>query len=299
MKRFALLGAAGYVAQRHLKAISEVDGTLIAACDPHDSVGILDRYFPDCRYFPEIERFDRFLEKQRRQGEGIDFLSVATPNYLHDAHCRLGLRLGASVICEKPLVISPWNLDQLAQIESECPGRINTVLQLRVHKAVQALKAELTAHPPQGRVDVDLAYITRRGPWYHQSWKGNDEKSGSLAMNIGVHFFDLLLWLFGPLESLAVQVRTPDHLQGTLQLARANVRWKLSIRAQDLPPEAQGRPAWRQLTLNGQPFDFSTGFEDLHTVVYRDIIEGRGFGIEDARPAIELVHQIRNAPLSE
>lgn len=300
MARFALVGAAGFVAPRHLKAIHDVGGELVAACDPYDGVGILDRYFPNCRYFPEIERFDRYLEKLRRAGEGIDYLSVTTPNYLHDAHCRLGLRLGADVLCEKPLVISPWNLDALAQIEQETGHRIYNVLQLRLHPAVQALHEKLDrlwSADPRRRMQVDLQYVTRRGPWYQQSWKGNPEKSGSLAMNIGVHFFDLLLWLFGACRENSVERRAADHLCGRLTLERADVRWSLSIRACDLPQDCTGS-AYRQLTLDGEPFDFSTGFEDLHSEIYRQMLQGRGFGIEDARPAIALVHQIRQTPAS-
>ncbi len=300
MVRFALLGAAGFVAPRHLKAIHDVGGELVAACDPYDGVGILDRYFPECRYFPEFERFDRYLEKLRRAGEGIRYLSVATPNYLHDAHCRLGLRLGADVLCEKPLVISPWNLDALAQIEQETGHHIYTVLQLRLHPAVKALRQKLTqmwSEAPDRRVKIDLRYVTRRGPWYHQSWKGNPEKSGSLAMNIGVHFFDLLLWLFGSVRDSRVELREADHMSGTLDLERADVTWALSIRSCDLPPDYSGS-AYRALTLDGEPFDFSSGFEDLHSEVYRQMLQGHGFGIEDARPAIELVHRIRTAPLA-
>lgn len=304
MNRFAMLGAAGFVAPRHMKAISDSGGTLVAACDPYDGVGVLDRHFPDCRFFTEFERFDRHLEKLRRRDEGIDYVSVCSPNYLHDAHCRLALRLGAHAICEKPLVTSPWNLDQLLQLEQDHGRRVYTVLQLRLHAAVQALKAEL-ARGHRERLDVTLTYVTRRGPWYHQSWKGDPAKSGTLAMNIGIHFFDLLLWLFGPIgageEAIAVHHRSEAKAAGVLELPGARVRWFLSIDANDLPPGllAKGQHAFRALDLGaeGPPFDFSTGFDDLHTKVYADILGGGGYGVEDARPSIELVHRIRQAPV--
>ncbi|MEZ4434640.1 MAG: Gfo/Idh/MocA family oxidoreductase [bacterium] len=301
MKRFALLGAAGYVAPRHLAAIHRTGNTLVAACDPYDGVGVLDRYFPDCRFFTEVERFDRHLEKLRRRDDEqrIDYLSITTPNYLHDAHCRLALRVRAHAICEKPLVISPWNLDQLAQLEAEYGRRIYTVLQLRLHPEARRLREALDArsHDP---VDVELTYVTRRGPWYHQSWKGKEDESGGLAMNIGIHFFDLLIWLFGPVDRTAVHVRERDVMRGTLELARARVRWTLSIRREDLPPGHldRGLHAHRRLVLGDEEFDFSSGFDDLHTLTYAEIIAGRGFGIEDARPSVELVHRIRTVGLT-
>lgn len=301
MRRFALLGAAGYVAPRHLAAIHRTGNTLVAACDPYDGVGVLDRYFPDCRFFTEVERFDRHLEKLRRRPDEqhIEYLSITTPNYLHDAHCRLALRVHADAICEKPLVISPWNLDQLAQLEAEYARRIHTVLQLRLHPEAQRLRAELAAKD-DGPVDVELTYITRRGPWYHQSWKGQAEKSGGLAMNIGIHFFDLLIWLFGAVDRSAVHVREADVMRGTLELARARVRWHLSIRREDLPPGhlERGLHAHRRLRLGDAEFDFSAGFDDLHTESYAEILAGRGFGVEDARPSVELVHRIRTAKLT-
>lgn len=301
MARFGMLGAAGYVAPRHMKAIGETGNTLVAACDPYDGVGILDRHFPDCRFFTEVERFDRHLEKLRRRDEGVEYISICSPNYLHDAHCRLAMRVDAHAICEKPLVISPWNLDQLEQLEQDYGRRIYTVLQLRLHTAVQALKAELARRSAstQDKVDVELTYITRRGPWYHQSWKGSPSKSGTLTMNIGIHFFDLLLWLFGAVESSAVHHRDERRVAGYLELERARVRWMLSVAREDLPPGwlASGKHAYRALQMDDLAFDFSTGFDDLHTKVYADLLAGGGYGIADARPSINLVHAIRNAEI--
>ena len=299
MARFGMLGAAGYVAPRHMKAIRDTGNTLMAACDPYDGVGVLDRHFPDCRYFTEVERFDRHLEKLRRRGEGVEYISVCSPNYLHDAHCRLAMRVAAHAICEKPLVISPWNLEQLEQLEQDYGRRIYTVLQLRLHTAVQALQAAL-ATPRADKVDVELTYITRRGPWYHQSWKGDPAKSGTLAMNIGIHFFDLLLWLFGGVEKVVVHHRDERRASGYLELERARVRWMLSVAREDLPPGwlESGKHAYRALQMDELEFDFSTGFDDLHTRVYADLLGGGGYGIADAKPSINLVHAIRNADLS-
>lgn len=300
--RFALLGAAGFVAPRHMKAISETGSVLVAACDPYDGVGVIDRYFPDCRFFTEVERFDRHLEKLRRRGENdrVQIVSICTPNYLHDAHCRLALRVGADALCEKPLVISPWNLDQLCELEAEHGRRIYNVLQLRLHDNVKALKKQLSAETHRSKVDIELSYVTRRGPWYHQSWKGQGERSGTLAMNIGIHFFDMLMWLFGPVERNKVYVRDETRLAGFLELEWARVKWFLSIEVGDLPPGhlAAGKHAHRGLTLDGQDFDFSTGFDDLHTKVYQDILSGGGFGIAEARPSIDLVYRVRSAELS-
>jgi UDP-N-acetyl-2-amino-2-deoxyglucuronate dehydrogenase len=302
-KNFGILGAAGFVAPRHLHAIHTLGHNLKAACDPYDGVGILDRYFPGCRFFTEVERFDRYLERCRRAApeDQIHYLSVCSPNYLHDAHCRLALRAGADAICEKPLVISPWNLDQLQALEREHDKRVYTVLQLRLHSEVQALKAKIDALPPGAdKVKIDLSYITRRGPWYHQSWKGDPNKSGTLALNIGVHFFDMLLWIFGKASEQAVFVREHDRIAGYMSLEKAEVRWFLSIRYEDLPQESinKGQHAFRALEIGDDAFDFSSGFDDLHTKVYADLVSGGGFGIEEARSAIEAVHQMRNLPLS-
>ena len=301
-RRFAMLGAAGFVAPRHMKAIHETGNVLVAACDPYDGVGVIDRYFPECRFFTEVERFDRHLEKLRRRSpdEAIEFVSVCTPNYLHDAHCRLALRLGADAICEKPLVISPWNLDQLAEIEAESGRRIYNVLQLRLHDNVRRLKQQLDAETHRSKVDIELTYVTRRGPWYHQSWKGNPERSGTLAMNIGIHFFDMLMWLFGRVEHNEVHLRQETRLAGYMELEWARVKWFLSIEVDDLPPGqlAAGKHAYRALTFDGQDFDFSSGFDDLHTKVYQDILAGGGYGIADARPSIDVVYDVRSRPLS-
>lgn len=304
-KNFGLVGVAGFVAPRHLAAIRDTGSQLLAACDPHDNVGVLDAYFPQARFFSEIERFDRHLEKLRRRGEAerMHYLSVCSPNYLHDAHIRLALRLGAHAVCEKPLVINPWNLDQLAELEREHQRRVHVVLQLRHHPALVALRQRLAAEGAgtQGgaRREVVLTYVTRRGPWYLVSWKGSPEKSGGLAMNLGVHFFDLLMWLFGPAEDCRVHLAQPTRMAGVLQLARARVRWLLSIEAEDLPPPVRqaGKAAWRSLTIDGQEVEFSDGFGDLHTRVYQAVLDGQGLGIADARPGIELVHRIRTAPL--
>ncbi|MEE2785740.1 MAG: Gfo/Idh/MocA family oxidoreductase [Myxococcota bacterium] len=302
MKRFAMLGAAGFVAPRHLKAIHQTGHGLVAACDPYDGVGILDRFFPSCRFFTEFERFDRHLEKLRRRGtdDAVDYLSICSPNYLHDAHCRLALRVRAAAICEKPLVISPWNLDQLEQIETEYGGSIYTVLQLRLHPEAQRLKAAISQAGDE-RIQCKLEYVTRRGAWYDQSWKGQANKSGGLAMNIGIHFFDLLIWLFGPVQRASVTVREDRRLRGRLELSRADVSWNLSIELADLPDGhlAQGLHAHRALKIGEDKFDFSSGFDDLHTRVYEDILSGGGYRIEDARPSIELVHHLRTANLGE
>ena len=299
MANFALIGAAGYVAPRHMQAIRDTGNQLVAATDIHDSVGILDRYFPDCRFFTEIERFDRFLEKRRRgaEGERIEYLTVCSPNHLHDAHVRLALRTHAHAVCEKPLVVNPWNLDQLAELEAEYDRRVYTVLQLRVHPALIALRERILADTSGHRYDVVLTYITRRGRWYNVSWKGDEEKSGGLMMNIGIHFFDLLLWLFGDVQRSTVQVRQKTKAAGLLQLDRAQVRWFLSTDHRDLPAAAvkESKPAYRSLTMDGEEIEFSNVFTDLHTTVYQEIMAGRGFGIEDARPSIELVYRIRTS----
>lgn len=299
MTRFALIGVAGFVAPRHLEAIHRVGGELVAATDPSDSVGVLDRHFPEARFFREIERFDRFLEKLRRGGEGskIDWISICSPNYLHDAHIRLALRVRANALSEKPLVLSPWNLDALALLEEEYERRVFTVLQLRLHPAVLALKERL--EQSDAVHEVDLTYITRRGPWYDVSWKGDDARSGGILMNIGVHFFDLLIHLFGAERSAVIHHREPRRVGGALELERARVRFFLSIDASDLSPAVReaGGFAERRLLIDGDDLDLSAGFTDLHTRVYEESLAGRGFGIEEARPAIELVHRLRSAPI--
>ena len=298
---FAVIGVAGFVAPRHLKAIHDTGNRVVAATDPHDSVGVLDQFSLGARFFPEIERFDRHIEKLRRgpAEQRVHYVSICSPNYLHDAHVRLALRLGATALCEKPIVINPWNLDQLQALEEESGGRAYTVLQLRLHPAIQALKARIDAQPAGSWHQVVLTYITGRGPWYHVTWKGSIERSGGLATNIGIHFFDLLPWLFGDVEACLVHCNEPKRMGGTLVLRRANVKWFLSVDPQDLPFEAEAgkRLTHRSLTVDGVEVEFSEGFADLHLRVYEELLAGRGFGTEVARPAVELAHQIRTAPV--
>ena len=302
MKDFALVGVGGFVAPRHLRAIHETGNRLVAAMDRTDSVGILDRYFPQARFFTEIERLDRHLEKLRRSPaeEAVSYVSICSPNYLHDAHVRLALRLGADAICEKPLVINPWNLDGLAELEAESGRRVYNILQLRLHPSMAALKQRLEQQPQRERAEVCLTYVTRRGQWYHISWKGSESKSGGLAMNIGVHFFDLLMWLFGPVESSRLHVAQRDKMAGCVELEGARVRWFLSVDAEDLPESAQaaGQTAFRSMTIDGEELEFSGGFEDLHTKSYEAVLAGDGFGIHEARPSLELIHQIRTSDVT-
>jgi UDP-N-acetyl-2-amino-2-deoxyglucuronate dehydrogenase len=297
MKRFALTGLAGYVAPRHLRAIHNTGHELVAALDPHDSVGVVDSYFPQAAFFTEFERFDRHLEKLRRETPdgAVQYLSICAPNHLHDAHVRLALRVGADAICEKPLVLHPHNLDALAALEREFGRRVYTVLQLRVHPALIALRERLHAERDR-RHEVRLTYITTRGQWYRHSWKGDPQRSGGVTTNIGIHFFDLLIWLFGGVRRSDVQVAEPERVGGFIELERADVQWFLSLDRDDLPIEVEGQqPTFRSISVNGDEIEFSGGFQDLHTRVYEETLAGRGFGIEDARPSIELVHQIREA----
>jgi UDP-N-acetyl-2-amino-2-deoxyglucuronate dehydrogenase len=301
LKNFALIGAAGYIAPRHLQAMHATGNRLVAAVDPHDSVGILDRYFPDARFFTEIERFDRHLERLRREkrAERADYVTVCSPNYLHDAHCRLGLRIHADVICEKPLTINPWNLDALSDLEQEFGKRVSTVLQLRLLPVLAELKQKLESQRPRRRAQLCLSYVTRRGAWYQTSWKGDVAKSGGVAMNIGVHFFDLLSWLFGSCRKSEVHHATSEKLAGYLDLEWADVTWFLSLDRADLPAgyfEA-GKPAYRSLSMDGQEIEFSEGFTELHTAAYREILAGRGFGLADAKPSVELVYALRSASI--
>lgn len=294
MTRFALTGLAGYIAPRHLQAIRDTGHRLVAAVDPHDSVGVIDAYFPDAAFFTEVERFDRHLELLRRTDDAVDVVSVCSPNHLHDAHIRLALRVGADALCEKPLVLNPWNLDQLEEIEAESGRRVWTVLQLRVHPALVALRDRLAAE--NRRRHVRLTYVTSRGTWYGYSWKGDAKKSGGVATNIGVHFFDLLQWLFGPVTRHDVHLNDEMKAGGVMELPGADVEWFLSIDARDLPADRpDGQTTHRSITVDGEEIEFSGGFRDLHTVVYEETLAGRGFGIADARPSIELVHQIRHA----
>jgi UDP-N-acetyl-2-amino-2-deoxyglucuronate dehydrogenase len=298
MKNFAITGVAGYIAPRHLKAIQDTGNRLVAAADPHDAVGILDRFAFDVRFFSEIERFDRHLEKLRRgpAESRVDYVSICSPNHLHDAHMRLALRVGADVICEKPLVINPWNLDALQEIERETGKRVRTVLQLRVHPQLIELRERLQQQTSK-RHEVRLTYITARGSWYDVSWKGHEDRSGGIVTNIGIHFFDLLLWLFGPLQSSEVHLREGHRAAGFLELQHADVRWYLSTDSSDLPftPEPGKKTTFRSITVDGNEVEFSEGFTDLHTRVYEQVLAGGGFGIDDARPSIELTSKIRQA----
>jgi UDP-N-acetyl-2-amino-2-deoxyglucuronate dehydrogenase len=297
---FAITGVAGYIAPRHLKAIQDTGNRLVAATDPHDAVGVLDRYAFDCRFFTEFERFDRHLEKLRRGPEAsrVNYVTICSPNYLHDAHARLALRVGADAICEKPLVINPWNLDGLEDLERETGRRVWTILQLRVHPQLMALRERLRANPGK-RHSVRLTYITARGGWYHVSWKGHDDRSGGITTNIGIHFFDLLAWLFGPVERSIVHLRDVNRAAGQLALQHADVQWYLSTESSDLPfaPQPGVKTTFRSITVDGEEVEFSEGFTDLHTRVYEEVLAGRGFGIADARPSVELTSQIRSAPI--
>lgn len=299
-KNFAALGVGGYIAPRHLKAIRDTGNRLIAAADPKDSVGVLDQYAFDVRFFTEIERFDRHLEKLRRgpRDQAVHWVTVCTPNYLHDAHCRLAMRIGADVICEKPLVINPWNLDALQALEQETGRRIFTVLQLRVHEKLVELRKSILDQGKSNH-EVELTYITSRGNWYDVSWKGDQEKSGGVPTNIGIHFFDLLMWLFGKAQRQEVHLLDAHRAGGIMELERARVRWYLSTDRNDLPfvPEPGKKTTFRTITVDGKEVEFSEGFTDLHTRVYQETMAGRGFGIDDARPSIELVHRIRTERL--
>jgi UDP-N-acetyl-2-amino-2-deoxyglucuronate dehydrogenase len=301
-KNFAVIGVAGYIAPRHLMAIRDTGNRLVAATDPHDSVGILDQYSLDVRYFPEIERFDRHLEKLRRgpEQDRLHYVSICSPNYLHDAHIRLALRVGADAVCEKPLVINPWNLDALQQLEGETGRQVHTILQLRVHPSLVALRERLLREDGGRRHQVCLTYVTGRGSWYLQTWKGSEERSGGLATNIGIHFFDLLLWLFGPVRASEVHVREPRFLAGCLELARADVTWLLSVDPERLPfsPQPGKSMTYRSIEVDGAEIEFTEGFTDLHTRVYERVLRGEGFGCDDARPSIELTHRIRTEPLA-
>ena len=296
MKNFALIGAGGYIASRHMKAVKDTGNKLIAALDKHDSVGILDSYFPEAQFFVEFERFDRHLEKLKRSGVHTDFVTVCSPNYLHDAHMRFGLRIGADVICEKPLVLNPWNIDGLAEIEKDTGKKIFTILQLRLHPAIIALRERVQKNFTGKKYEIDLRYITSRGQWYHISWKGDSQKSGGIATNIGIHFFDMLIWIFGNVKSNEVVQHSRETASGKLELEKANVNWFLSIDVNTLPADVRqaGKRTFRSLTIDNEEFEFSEGFTELHTRSYEEILKGNGFLIEESRKSIELVHAIRN-----
>lgn len=297
-KNFALIGVAGYIAPRHVKAIKDTGNNLIAVLDPFDSVGFLDSFFPEADYFSEFERFDRHIYKLKRQGIKIDYISICSPNYLHDSHIRYALRSGSNAICEKPLVLNPWNIDALSEIEQETGHKVNTILQLRLHPSIIDLKQKIDTSPEQ-IYDVDLTYITSRGNWYFFSWKGDIQKSGGIATNIGIHFFDLLIWLFGEVKNHKVFLSQPNKASGYIELKNARVRWFLSIDYNDLPNEIklQHKRTYRCITINNTELEFSEGFTDLHTESYKKILDGKGFGLNEARPSIELVYQIRNAKI--
>ncbi len=295
-KNFALIGASGYIAPRHLRAIKDTNNNLIAAFDRFDSVGILDSYFPDSAFFTELERFDRHIEKLKHESHTqLDFISICTPNYLHDSHIRIALRRGADAICEKPLVLNPWNLDQLKNIEKESGKRVWNILQLRHHESIIKLKKKVDSSPNHKIFDVDLTYITSRGNWYYASWKGDESKSGGIASNIGVHFYDMLTFIFGDVKKNTVHIHTHDRAAGYLEFSKARVRWFLSINHNVLPSKIKSKSerTYRSIKIEGEEFEFSGGFTDLHTKVYEGILNGTGFGLEEARQAIEIVHEIR------
>lgn len=298
MKNFALIGASGYIAPRHLKAIKDTNNNLLAAYDKFDSVGIMDSFFPNADFFVEFERFDRHIEKLKYEKNiKLDYVSICTPNYLHDSHIRMALRHGADAICEKPLVLNPWNIDALSKVEEETGQKVYNILQLRVHESIIELKKKIEAAPKDKIFDVDLTYLTSRGNWYYTSWKGDVNKSGGIATNIGVHFYDMLSWIFGDVKQNIVHIHEHDRASGYLELERARVRWFLSINEDVLPEDikAKGQRTYRSITIEGEELEFSGGFTDLHNRVYESIIEGNGYRLEDARQAIEIVHEIRHA----
>ncbi len=299
MHNFALIGAAGYIAPRHMHAIKATGNVLVAAYDPNDSVGIIDSHFPDADFFTEFERFDRHIDKMRRSDHGsrIDYMSICSPNYLHDSHMRFALRSDADAICEKPLVLNPWNIDGLQEIERDTGHKVNTILQLRVHPAIIALREKVQSGPKDSKYEVDLTYITSRGHWYLQSWKGDVKKSGGIATNIGVHFFDMLHYIFGDLQQNVAHLNGDTKAAGYLEYENARVRWFLSVDVEDVPQAAResGQRTYRSITLDGEEIEFSGGFTDLHVRSYEEILAGRGFGLEENRTAISTVAAIRGA----
>ena len=297
MKNFALIGAAGYIAPRHMKAINETGNRLLAAYDPYDGVGIMDSHFPEADYFTEFERFDRHVELLKRNNSKVDYVSVCSPNYLHDSHIRFGLRSGADVICEKPIVLNPWNIDALQETERESGSKVFTILQLRHHEAIRKLKKKIEEGPIDKIYDIDLTYLTSRGKWYYTSWKGDLEKSGGIATNIGVHFFDMLTWVFGGLKEQKIHLHTHDRASGIMHLERANVRWFLSINYDIIPEKerAKGSRTYRSITVDDEEIEFSQGFTELHTASYDAILNGRGYRISDTHDAIQIVHDIRHS----
>jgi UDP-N-acetyl-2-amino-2-deoxyglucuronate dehydrogenase len=302
---FALIGAAGYIAPRHMKAIKETGNQLVCALDPYDGVGVIDSYFPDADFFIEPERFDRHLDKLRRLAvsgnqpgnKKVDYVSICSPNYMHDSHIRLALRNDAHAICEKPIVLNPWNLDALEEIERETGKKVFTIFQLRLHPSIKALREQIRMGPKEKVYDLDLTYITSRGNWYARSWKGDLSKSGGIATNIGVHFFDMLTWVFGNVKENIVHVLSDTKAAGLLSLEHASIRWFLSIDVNDVPGDVRqaGKRTYRSLKLGEQEIEFSDGFTDLHTESYREIVAGHGFGIPEAQQSINIVYHIRNS----
>ncbi|SEC59923.1 Gfo/Idh/MocA family oxidoreductase [Bradyrhizobium erythrophlei] len=296
MTTYALIGAAGYIAPRHMRAMAETGGNLAVAYDPNDSVGIMDSHFPDAEFFTQFELFDRYVDQLRRGGRKIDYMSICSPNYLHDAHCRFALRSGVDAICEKPLVLNPGDIDELAAIEQDTGRRISTILQLRLHPAIIALRDRFANS--RKRHKVELTYITSRGRWYHTSWKGADAKSGGVATNIGVHFFDMLSFVFGPASRNEAHLREAERAAGSLECERADVSWFLSLDRNDLPDSVKGKKTtYRSITVDGEEVEFSEGFTDLHTRSYQEIVAGRGFRLDEVRPSIDIVSTFRDAPI--
>jgi len=299
-KNFTIIGLAGYIAIRHVKAIKETGNDLVAALDKFDSVGFVDSYFPEADFFVEFERFDRHIAKLARNGKQIDYVSICSPNYLHDSHIRFALRSGADAICEKPLVLNPWNIDALIDYENETGKKVYNILQLRHHPSIIELKKKIDNGPKDKIHDIDLSYITSRGKWYHYSWKGDVHKSGGIATNIGVHFFDMLTWIFGDVKRNVIHLLKEDKAAGFLELERARVRWFLSIDVEDVPGKIRekGQRTFRSITVDGKEIEFSGGFTDLHTVSYQEILEGKGFGVSAARKSIQTVYDIRNGQIT-
>ena len=297
--RFALIGASGYIAPRHMKAITETGNELVAALDPYDGIGIMDSHFPQASFFTEFERFDRFIDKYHRENDKkIEYIGITTPNYLHDAHIRFTLKSGCHAICEKPLVLNPHNIDQLKIIEQETGKKVNNILQLRLHPSIIALKEKVQKElkkNPNKMYDIDLTYLTSRGKWYFVSWKGDESKSGGIASNIGVHFYDMLSWIFGEVKENIVHLKQPDANAGMLRLKNANVRWFLSVNYDYIPEEikAVGQTTYRSIIVEGEEIEFSGGFKDLHTRSYEEILAGNGFGLDEAYGSIDIVSQIR------
>ncbi|PAF48828.1 oxidoreductase [Helicobacter sp. 12S02232-10] len=297
MISFGIIGVGGYVAPRHLKAIKDTNNTLVCALDPKDSVGILDSYFPNADFFTEFERFDRHINKLRRKKESVGYISICSPNYLHDSHIRFALRNGANAICEKPLVLNPWNIDGLSEIQKESGAKVWNILQLRLHPSIIKLKEQVQKElqdNPSKIYDITLTYLTSRGKWYFVSWKGDESKSGGIATNIGVHFFDMLCFIFGAPQKSSVHISKPDCMGGYLELKHARIRWFLSINANHIPQEFQDKKTYRSIIIDHQEIEFSDGFTDLHTTSYKNILDGKGFGLEDARTCVQIIHDIRN-----